>query len=242
MTARISLVIAALLIAVPPPRNPRRSRCTPRRSQDPGVYSGRLKVDYPTPYEPATEEAIRKTLEQIHAYVDQAAPVRVIDGDTGAPVSGSHAAAREGGAGAHRHADPHLRVGRDLRRHVARCAGHRRSALPPLHRRACLRDGDAGRACEKATCRLEPRTLTTRRPQHGLGCGPSCCQRALDDAGAMCAALHQGRARGPRRQEAAAVDRQLRAVRVVGAVPPRRTARWRAIARCRIRCGSTIST
>ena len=60
---------------------------------DPGVlrrqvdYPGRLKVDYPTPYELATEEAIRKTLEHVHAYVDQAAPVHVIDGDTGAPVT-----------------------------------------------------------------------------------------------------------------------------------------------------------
>jgi hypothetical protein len=55
--------------------------------QDPGVYSGRLKVDYPTPYEPATIEQIRATLERVHAYVDQAAPVQVIDGETGAPAT-----------------------------------------------------------------------------------------------------------------------------------------------------------
>jgi hypothetical protein len=54
--------------------------------QDPGVYSGRLKVDYPTPYEPATIEDIQKVLERVHAYVDTAAPVQVVDGDTGAPV------------------------------------------------------------------------------------------------------------------------------------------------------------
>ncbi|MES1263638.1 MAG: glycoside hydrolase family 88 protein, partial [Peristeroidobacter soli] len=54
---------------------------------EPGVYSGRLKVDYPTPYELATEEAIRKTLERVLAYVDVAAPVQVIDDETGAPVT-----------------------------------------------------------------------------------------------------------------------------------------------------------
>ena len=55
--------------------------------QDPGVYSGRLKVDFPTPYEPATIEQIRATLERVHAYVDLAAPVQVIDGETGAAVT-----------------------------------------------------------------------------------------------------------------------------------------------------------
>jgi len=54
---------------------------------EPGVYSGRLKVDYPTPYELATEASIRKTLEQVHAYVDVAAPVQVLDDETGAPVT-----------------------------------------------------------------------------------------------------------------------------------------------------------
>ena len=55
--------------------------------QDPGVYSGRLKVDYPTPYDPATVEQIGATLERVLSYLDQAAPVQVIDGETGAPVT-----------------------------------------------------------------------------------------------------------------------------------------------------------
>src|SRR5690349_18862899 len=55
--------------------------------QDPGVYSGRLKVDYPTPYEPATIEEIQTVLERVHAYVDTAAPVQVVDGNTGAPMT-----------------------------------------------------------------------------------------------------------------------------------------------------------
>jgi len=53
---------------------------------DPGVYSGRLKVNYPTPYAPATIDEIRKTMERVHAYLEQATPVHAIDADTGAPV------------------------------------------------------------------------------------------------------------------------------------------------------------
>src|SRR6186713_2101388 len=87
MTARISLVIAALLIAGPVAAQSTPTQVHTSPQVDPGVYSGRLKVNYPTPYEPATEEAIRKTLELVHAYVEQAAPVRVVDGETGAPVS-----------------------------------------------------------------------------------------------------------------------------------------------------------
>lgn len=53
---------------------------------DPGVYSGRLKVDYPTPYPPATVGDIRQTLERVHAYLEQASPVQVIDADSGEAV------------------------------------------------------------------------------------------------------------------------------------------------------------
>ena len=66
MTARISLAIAALLIAGPVVAQSTPTQVHTSPQVDPGVYSGRLKVDYPTPYEPATEEAIRKALEQIH--------------------------------------------------------------------------------------------------------------------------------------------------------------------------------
>jgi len=54
---------------------------------DPGVYSGRLQSAYPTPYEPATEQSIQATLQRIHAYLQEASPVRVVDGATGAVVS-----------------------------------------------------------------------------------------------------------------------------------------------------------
>lgn len=54
---------------------------------DPGVYSGRLQPDYPTPYAPATEQSIQATLQRVHAYLEEASPVRVVDGKTGAVVS-----------------------------------------------------------------------------------------------------------------------------------------------------------
>src|SRR3954452_23845462 len=87
MTARILALVAALLIAGPAAAQSTPTQVHTSPQLEPGVYSGRLKVDYPTPYEPANEEAIRKKLEMVHAYVDEAAPVRVIDGDTGAPVN-----------------------------------------------------------------------------------------------------------------------------------------------------------
>src|SRR5258707_216898 len=54
---------------------------------DRGVYSGRLKVDYPTPYEPASVADIRTTLERVHAYLEKATPIQVVNADTGEPVA-----------------------------------------------------------------------------------------------------------------------------------------------------------
>ncbi len=54
---------------------------------DPGVYSGRVKPDYPTAYEPASADSIQATLQRVHAYLEEASPLRVVDGATGAAVS-----------------------------------------------------------------------------------------------------------------------------------------------------------
>ena len=54
---------------------------------NPGVYSGRLEVDYPTPYEAATEAQIRAVLDHVHAYLVAASPVAVVDADTGAAAT-----------------------------------------------------------------------------------------------------------------------------------------------------------
>ena len=152
------------------------------------MYSGRLKVDYPTPYEPATIEQIRATLERVHAYVETAAPVQVIDGDTGTPVPDLSklppqvALARtdlqiltyEWGVtyagmlrtaevtGDKRYSDyTNARVTA-----IATVAAHAKKNLPPGTTRA-----------------------TFTPPKHGIGLRGILLPRALDDSGAMCAAL-----------------------------------------------------
>jgi hypothetical protein len=83
---RVAWLSAVLMSAAPAgaQSTPTQVHSTPQA--DPGVYSGRLEVDYPTPYEPASAGDIRKVLERVHAYVDEAAPVAVVDGATGAAV------------------------------------------------------------------------------------------------------------------------------------------------------------
>lgn len=154
---------------------------------DPGVYSGRLKVDYPTPYEPATEAQIRAVLDRVLAYVDTAAPVRPIDGDTGEAATldklPAHVAlartdllivSYEWGvtyAGMLRTAevtdDARYRDYTDRRvTAIATLAAHAKANLPPG---------------------------TTREnfpmPKNGVSLRGVLLPRALDDAGAMCAAL-----------------------------------------------------
>jgi unsaturated rhamnogalacturonyl hydrolase len=156
--------------------------------QDPGVYSGRLKVDYPTPYEPATIEQIRATLERVHAYVDQAAPVRVIDGDTGAPVTDL--------------AKPPANVAlarTDLQiltyEWGVTYAGMLRSAQVTGDKR--YSDYTHERVTAIATLaaharrNLAPGTTHANYPiaKHGLGFRSILMPGRLDDSGAMCAAL-----------------------------------------------------
>lgn len=79
---RFSLVFGSLAAFAQQPPNV----VTATPQQDPGVYSGRLKVNYPTPYELATVEQIRAVVDRVHAYAVEAAPVRVVNGDTGEVV------------------------------------------------------------------------------------------------------------------------------------------------------------
>lgn len=160
---------------------------TPPQS-DPGVYSGRLKVDYPTPYEPASAEEIRKVLERVHAYVDGAAPVSVLDAATGEPVPDLDKLPREISlartdfliatyewgvtyAGmlltAQITGDARYRDYTDTRvTAIAKLAAHMRASLP-----------------------RETTAATYPRPAHGLPLRMVLLPRALDDSGAMCAAL-----------------------------------------------------
>ncbi|MCB1129653.1 MAG: glycoside hydrolase family 88 protein [Verrucomicrobiae bacterium] len=54
---------------------------------DSGIYTGRMEVKYPTSYAPASVESIKRTLERVHAYLEVASPLRVIDRKTGEPVA-----------------------------------------------------------------------------------------------------------------------------------------------------------
>jgi rhamnogalacturonyl hydrolase YesR len=185
---RVAWLSAVLMSAAPAgaQSTPTQVHSTPQA--DPGVYSGRLEVDYPTPYEPASAGDIRKVLERVHAYVDEAAPVAVVDGATGAAVRDLESLPAEVAlartdlqiltyewgvtyagmlraaevTGDARYADY---TGRRLRA-IATLATHARRQLP------------AG-----TTAANYP------RPAHGIPLRAIVMPRALDDAGAMCAAL-----------------------------------------------------
>jgi rhamnogalacturonyl hydrolase YesR len=83
------MILFALVMALPFSRAAAQSTPTQVHTSpqtDPGVYSGRLKVDYPTPYEPATIEQITASLEHVRAYLETASPIQALNGDTGEPV------------------------------------------------------------------------------------------------------------------------------------------------------------
>jgi unsaturated rhamnogalacturonyl hydrolase len=155
--------------------------------EDPGVYSGRLKVDYPTPYEPATEPHIRAVLERVHGYLVEASPVRPIDADSGTAA--------------------------DLARLPAHVALARTDFLILTYEwgvtyagmlRAAEVTGDAryrnytqervsaiATVAAHARAKLPAGTTRDTFPQakHGMSLRGILMPRALDDAGAMCAAL-----------------------------------------------------
>ena len=83
--ALLVVLCSGLASATSAQSTPQQVLATPQ--QDPGVYSGRLKVEYPTPYELATVEQIRAVVDRVHAYAIEAAPVRVVNGDTGEAVT-----------------------------------------------------------------------------------------------------------------------------------------------------------
>jgi rhamnogalacturonyl hydrolase YesR len=177
----VAVAVAATAQSVP-------DQHTATPQQDPGVYSGRLKVNYPTPYELATPEQVRAVLERIHAYVSEAAPVRVVNGETGEPVAdlsrlpAQVALARTdlqiatyewgvtyagmmllsqitGDARYNQYTDERLTA-------LARLAAHTRQQLPP-----------------GTTAANYP------RPAHGIPLRGMLFPARLDDGGAMCAAL-----------------------------------------------------
>jgi rhamnogalacturonyl hydrolase YesR len=175
------------------PGAPAWAQSTPNQVQtppqvDPGVYSGRLEVEYPTRYEPATIEEVRSVLERVHAYLEQAAPLLVLDAVSGAAVTDLARLPRQVSlartdlqilsyewgvtyAGmllaAEATGDSRYRQYTDTRLSaLATLAAHMRRQLP----------ADAS-------------AVSYPRPQHGLAVRSMLLPRALDDAGAMCAAF-----------------------------------------------------
>jgi hypothetical protein len=89
--ASLFWLLTMLAAAGSAPVEPALAQSTPTRIHtppqvDPRVYSGRLKPDYRTPYEPASVQSIEATLQHVHAYLEQASPLRVVDGATGKVV------------------------------------------------------------------------------------------------------------------------------------------------------------
>jgi rhamnogalacturonyl hydrolase YesR len=159
-----------------------------RPQEEPGVYSGRLNVNYPTPYEPATEAAIRATLDREFAFLQSASPVEVLNEETGERVADLDHLPRnvslartdllnqtyEAGvtyAGMLRLADvtgeaKYRDYTRERLTSLARIAAHIKKQLP----------ADAN----------GKNYLPAR---HGIALRSVLFPRALDDAGSMCAAL-----------------------------------------------------
>ena len=85
MNSRRTLWIAAGLLAAatalrnPPPKE---HTATPR-VRHPGVYSGRRKVEYPTPYEPRPKNRSARCWARAWLSSRGAGPVRPVDADTG---------------------------------------------------------------------------------------------------------------------------------------------------------------
>jgi unsaturated rhamnogalacturonyl hydrolase len=164
------------------------NQVTTTPQQDPGVYSGRLKVNYPTPYELAKPEEIRAVLERIHAYVDQAAPVRVVNAENGEAVTDLSKL------------PPQVALARtDLQivtyewgvTYAGMMLLSQVSGDPRYNRYTDERVTAMARLAAHARANLPPGTTAAnyQRPAHGIPLRGMLLPARLDDAGAMCAAL-----------------------------------------------------
>jgi rhamnogalacturonyl hydrolase YesR len=157
---------------------PKEHTATPQAN--PGVYSGSLEVDYPTPYEPATDAQIRAVLERVHTYLSEAAPVRLIDGSTGAPVTDR--------------ARPPAVIA--LARTDLQILSYEWGVTYAGMLRAAETTGDERyrkyadeRVSAIAWAAQIAKTTGALLPQQGIGLRSIVAPRALDDSGAMCAAF-----------------------------------------------------
>lgn len=180
------LVVLAIAFPVAAQQPPNTLTVTPQ--QDPGVYSGRLKVNYPTSYELATTEQIRSVVDRVHAYAVEAAPIRVIDGDTGEAVTDMAKLPRNVAL-----ARTDLQIvtyewgvtyaGMML---LSQVTGDPRFSEYTDERVTAI-----ARLAAHARANMKPGTTHANypRPAHGIWLRGTLLPGRLDDAGAMCAAL-----------------------------------------------------
>jgi unsaturated rhamnogalacturonyl hydrolase len=182
----MAAVLSSLASVVAAQSAPKVHTATPQ--SDPGVYSGRLKVDYPTPYGLARPQDVRSLLERIHAYVSEAAPVRVVNGESGEPVTDFSKL------------PPQVALARtDLQivtyewgvtyagmMLLAQVTGDRRYDQYTDERVTAI-----ARLAAHARRQLPPGTTAANypRPAHGIALRGMLLPARLDDGGAMCAAL-----------------------------------------------------
>jgi rhamnogalacturonyl hydrolase YesR len=190
MTARVSFPLActaALLLAQGASAQSTPTQVHTSPQMDPGVYSGRLKVDYPTPYEPATAPEIRATLERVHGFLEQASPVQVLNGDTGEPASikqlPEHVALARTDLQILTYEWGVTYAGMLL---AAQATGDTRYREYTQQRVSAI-------ATLAAQAKKNPLPQVpdpeNQRPKHGIGLRSIVAPRSLDESGAMCAAL-----------------------------------------------------
>jgi rhamnogalacturonyl hydrolase YesR len=188
MTVRILCVILGFACAGAALAQARPDQHTATPQQDPGVYSGRLKVNYPTPYELATVEQIRAVVDRVHAYAIEAAPVSVVNAETGEAVKDLDKL------------PPQIALARtDLQINtyewgvtyagmmlLSQITGDARFNQYTDERVTAL-----AKLAAHAKAHLPPGTTAAnyQRPAHGIPLRGMLLPARLDDSGAMCAAL-----------------------------------------------------
>jgi rhamnogalacturonyl hydrolase YesR len=178
-----AFALTQLALAQQPPNT-----VTVSPQQEPGVYSGRLKVNYPTPYELATVEQIRAVVDRVHAYAGEAAPVRAIDGDTGEPapdlddLPANVALART---------DLQIITYEWGVTYSGMMLLSRITGDPRFNRYVDERVTAIAKIAAHAKKNLAPGTThaTYPRPAHGIWLRGTLLPGRLDDAGSMCAAM-----------------------------------------------------
>jgi rhamnogalacturonyl hydrolase YesR len=149
------------------------------------INAGRTPPHYPTPYAPAAPQEIKAVLDRVLSYLDEASPIKVVDGDTHRPVTDLA------------HLPPHAGFGRTDFRLISyewgvTYSGMLRTAAATGDER--YRDYVAARMKVIAALAANSRRHAAAGPeptgaQRMFALRPVLNPRSLDDSGAMCAAM-----------------------------------------------------